>query len=77
MIKRYKISTNRTYVILHDVILFFDNSDTKLYNFSLAWEGKNEYILYCPISKSAVGPPNQGRAQAPYSVLSFCLLGKK
>jgi len=27
--------------------------------------------------KSAVGPPNQGRAQAPYSSLSFCLLGKK
>jgi len=26
---------------------------------------------------SAVGPPNLGRAQAPYSVLSFCLLGKK
>ena len=26
---------------------------------------------------SAVGPPNQGRAQAPYSSLSFCLLGKK
>jgi len=30
-----------------------------------------------PFFKSAVGPPNQGRAQAPYSVLSFCLLGKK
>jgi len=28
-------------------------------------------------SKSAVGPPNLGRAQAPYSALSFCLLGKK
>jgi len=27
--------------------------------------------------KSAVGPPNLGRAQAPYSSLSFCLLGKK
>jgi len=30
---------------------------------------KNESI-------SAVGPPNLGRAQAPYSALSFCLLGK-
>ena len=27
--------------------------------------------------RSAVGPPNLGRAQAPYSSLSFCLLGKK
>jgi len=27
--------------------------------------------------KIGCGPPNQGRAQAPYSVLSFCLLGKK
>ena len=29
------------------------------------------------ITISAVGPPNLGRAQAPYSALSFCLLGKK
>ena len=34
-------------------------------------------ILLANKIKSAVGPPNLGRAQAPYSVLSFCLLGKK
>jgi len=33
--------------------------------------------MYDNNKKSAVGPPNQGRAQARYSALSFCLLGKK
>jgi len=33
--------------------------------------------LCAKTKRSAVGPPNLGRAQAPYSALSFCLLGKK
>jgi len=37
----------------------------------------SEYTSVENKEKSAVGPPNQGRAQAPYSALSFCLLGKK